>query len=60
MCFSLTVLVLLILALALLPLYPYSRAWGYFPSGTVIALLVLLALFWWFALLPPWYQSVPP
>ena len=37
------VLVLLvILLIATLPLYRYSREWGYYPSGIVAAILVIL------------------
>lgn len=42
-------LVLVILALiGALPLWPYSRGWGYYPTGglgTVLVILILLALF---------------
>jgi hypothetical protein len=36
-----------LLLLAVLPLYPYSRDWGYAPSGLlgVVLLVVLLILF---------------
>lgn len=40
-------ILLIVLILALLgsiPSYPYSRNWGYYPSGTVFVLLVLLVL----------------
>jgi hypothetical protein len=37
------VLVLLVVMLiASLPLYRYSREWGYYPSGIVAAILVIL------------------
>ncbi len=40
-----TLLVLLILLLvAVLPAWPWSRAWGYFGAGSIGALLLLLAL----------------
>ncbi len=44
---SLILLVILVLLLlGALPVYPYSRNWGYMPSGTlvVIVLLILLVL----------------
>lgn len=40
--------ILLVLSLGSLPSWPYSRSWGYYPSGglglVVIILLVLLLL----------------
>ena len=46
---TLSTLLLIILILALvgaLPSWPYSRSWGYYPSGGLgLVLLVLLALF---------------
>jgi hypothetical protein len=40
--------VLLLLSMGALPTWPYSRSWGYYPSGglglVVIILLVLLLL----------------
>ena len=42
---TLLLIVLVILLLGALPSWPYSRGWGYYPSGiTGIALLVLLGL----------------
>jgi hypothetical protein len=40
---TLLLLVLLIFALALLPTWPYSTGWGYYPSGG-IGLLLIIAL----------------
>jgi hypothetical protein len=39
---TLLLLVLILLLLALLPAYPYSRSWGYRPSGIAGLLLVIL------------------
>jgi hypothetical protein len=37
---------LLVLVLASVPAWPYSRGWGYYPSGGVaLVVLVLLILF---------------
>jgi hypothetical protein len=33
---------LILLLLGALPLYPYSTAWGYYPSGGLTLLLVVL------------------
>lgn len=42
---NLGLLVLVIVLLAVLPTWPYSRAWGYYPSGIVgIVLIILLVL----------------
>lgn len=39
-------IVLLILALGSLPAWPYSRGWGYYPSGGLgLVLLIVLILF---------------
>jgi hypothetical protein len=43
----LLILLLVILLLAVAPAWPYSRGWGYYPSGglgTVLVILVLLML----------------
>jgi hypothetical protein len=47
--FMLTILVviLLLIALGALPTWPYSRGWGYYPSGglgLVVIILVILLL----------------
>lgn len=36
--------VLVILLLGLLPAWPYSRSWGYYPSGGLGLVLVILLL----------------
>jgi hypothetical protein len=41
-------IILVLLLLGALPLYPYNSSWGYYPSGglgLVIVVLILLALF---------------
>jgi len=41
----LLILLLVVLLLALVPAWPYSRRWGYYPSGTLgTVLLVVIAL----------------
>ena len=40
-------LILLILLIATLPTWPYSRGWGYYPSGglgTVLLIILILVL----------------
>jgi hypothetical protein len=40
----LLILVLVILLLALAPAWPHSRRWGYYPSGTIGAVLLVVVL----------------
>lgn len=40
----LLLLLLLALLVAALPSWPYSRGWGYFPSGALTILLIILLL----------------
>lgn len=39
---ALLVLCLLLTGLAAVPAWPYSRSWGYFPSGMIGAIVLLL------------------
>lgn len=42
---SLLVIVLIVLLLLAIPAWPYSRGWGYFPSGILgVILLVFIIL----------------
>jgi hypothetical protein len=36
------IVVLILLLLGLLPAWPYSRGWGYFPSGGIGILLIVI------------------
>lgn len=39
-------IILIILLISVLPSWPYSRGWGYYPSGGIgLLLLILLLLF---------------
>ena len=43
---TILLIILLILLLGALPVYPYSRSWGYYPSGGLgMILLIVLLLF---------------
>jgi len=44
---TLLLVVLIVLLLGALPSWPYSRGWGYYPSGIfgVVLLVVLIMLF---------------
>ena len=44
------IILLLVLLLGALPTWPYSRSWGYYPSGglgAVLAILIILLLIGW-------------
>lgn len=44
-------LILLILLIVLVfsgPWYPYSRSWGYGPSGALVFILIILLIFYMF------------
>jgi len=41
----LLVIVILII-IAILPTWPYSSGWGYYPSGGLGALLIILIILW--------------
>lgn len=45
---TLLIIILLLVLVGALPVYPYSRSWGYYPSGgigLVALVLILLLLF---------------
>lgn len=37
-------IVLIIILLGAVPAWPHSRSWGYFPSGTIGAILVIVLI----------------
>jgi len=41
---TILLLILVLVLLGALPTWPYSRSWGYYPSGLVGVLLVILVL----------------
>lgn len=46
----LLLVVLIILLLGALPAWPYSRGWGYYPSGgigTILIIVLILVLLGW-------------
>jgi hypothetical protein len=56
-------LILLILLTAALPIYPYSRGWGYLPLVGILALLFIwMFVIWmgWLALVWPWSPVSAP
>ncbi|HUB67009.1 MAG TPA: DUF3309 family protein [Candidatus Methylacidiphilales bacterium] len=45
---TLLILILILALLGALPVYPYSASWGYYPSGgmgLVLVIVILLVLF---------------
>lgn len=54
MCFWILMIVLLLMLIGSFPAYPYSRRWGYYPSGTLVVLLIVLFALWWLSYLPWW------
>ena len=45
---TILLLILILLLLGALPTWPYSREWGYYPSGgigTVLVIVILLLIF---------------
>jgi hypothetical protein len=45
----LTIIIVVLLVLLLLgsfPAYPYSRSWGYYPSGTLGTILLIVVILW--------------
>jgi hypothetical protein len=45
---TILIIVLLLILLGALPVYPYSRSWGYYPSGglgLVVVVILLLVVF---------------
>ncbi len=41
---SLLVILLIVLLLLAVPVWPYSRGWGYFPSGILGLVLIILII----------------
>ncbi len=41
---SLLVILLIVLLLLAVPVWPYSRGWGYFPSGILGLILIILII----------------
>ena len=41
---TILVVILLLIALGALPTWPYSRSWGYYPSGGLGLILLILVI----------------
>lgn len=42
---TILIVVLIVLLIGAMPSWPYSRGWGYYPSGTVGLVLLILIIF---------------
>lgn len=40
-------IILLILMIGALPVWPYSRVWGYWPGSVLFIILIVLAIVMW-------------
>lgn len=43
---TILIIVLVILALGSAPAWPYSRGWGYYPSGILGTILLIIIILW--------------
>ncbi len=43
---TLLLIVLLVLLIGAFPAWPYSREWGYYPSGALGLLVIILLILW--------------
>ena len=41
---TLLVILLVLILIGALPVYPYSRDWGYYPSGSLAVIVAIVAL----------------
>ena len=57
---TILLIVLILLLLGSVPAYPYSRSWGYGPSGVVGLLLVVLLVLLLMGTIPWGYGPVTP
>ena len=44
-------LVLIVILVAVLPSWPYSRRWGYYPSGGLGLVVLIVLLLWLFGMI---------
>ncbi len=43
---TILLILLVLFLLGALPLYPYSGSWGYYPSGGLLLVVILILLLW--------------
>ncbi len=44
--FLILLIILLVLAIGTAPAWPYSSGWGYYPSGGIGTILLILVILW--------------
>lgn len=44
MLFTILLIILILALIGSVPTWPYSRGWGYYPSGGLIVLIILVVL----------------
>ena len=58
---TILLIVLILLLIGAVPAYPYSRSWGYYPSGGLGLVLLIVLLLLLFNILPwGWPGSTTP
>jgi Mg2+/Co2+ transporter CorB len=57
---TILLILLVLLLLGALPTYPYSRNWGYAPSGVATVLLVILLVLLFMNVLPWGFTTATP
>ena len=55
MFWSFFLLLLVIVLIASVPSYPYSRGWGYTPFGVLAVVLIFYLVLIWFGFVVLWY-----
>jgi hypothetical protein len=48
MLWTILVILLILLLIGSIPTWPYSRGWGYYPSGLLVIVLVIVLIFVFF------------
>jgi len=43
---TILIILLLLVVLGIIPIYPHSRRWGYYPSGGLGLILLILLILW--------------
>jgi uncharacterized protein DUF3309 len=43
---TILLIILVLLLIGALPAWPYSQAWGYFPGGGLLLLIILILFLW--------------
>ncbi len=51
MLFWIILIILIVLLIASVPVYPYSRGWGYSPAGLLLLVALILLLLWLFGVI---------